>query len=437
LTAIELPELIDYENENTGLDFKAVQYLKPQNGELLMDVIAMANADWEGDRYIVVGVKDTPSEKREFPGIKGTFTDQANLQQLVHENVEPHLNVSYEPLRHRDVLLGILRIQPDKLARPYLMKKDYPKGGATLHRGDGFIRRGTSKHRLERSDFERFYSVRQKQIGYSGELFVSFADSDGQQRTTLLSVGHSPVPSQCAAIKIQDILNARQAERECQREQQRRYEENMRRLEATSPYISNLFKAFGDITISNPLAGAGLASMGSLSSMFGSSVPYEHRSDEELQKNLLQIGDTYRADDLYVLHEIRAAKVNFVIENRGEEYVEDASLRLTIDSCNGQLVVVKRPVKKPYRSLYSFDLAPPTPLDYPVVKFASGQYVVTQWLGDIKHLLPKIAFGTDLRIAFENSLSRSQIFLNIELLGRNLPHPVAFRLQAEVVCEDG
>ena len=48
-----LDELVRYENENTDLDFKGTQYMKKQHEALIKDIMSMANADTENDRYII------------------------------------------------------------------------------------------------------------------------------------------------------------------------------------------------------------------------------------------------------------------------------------------------------------------------------------------------------------------------------------------------
>jgi|GEM_PF-2420077 len=64
---MELIDLIHYENEKTGLDFKAVIYKADKFDDLLKDIMAMANAALEEDRYIVVGVKHHPRGLRIKP----------------------------------------------------------------------------------------------------------------------------------------------------------------------------------------------------------------------------------------------------------------------------------------------------------------------------------------------------------------------------------
>ncbi|NLE11768.1 MAG: hypothetical protein GX630_09690, partial [Actinobacteria bacterium] len=80
----------------------------------------------DGERLIVLGAKDTQGSERSFPGVAAEqFTDQAIFQQLIHENVEPDLLVQYQPFRWEGKMLGILRICPNPVSRPYLMKKRY------------------------------------------------------------------------------------------------------------------------------------------------------------------------------------------------------------------------------------------------------------------------------------------------------------------------
>ena len=80
----QIDDLIKFENENTSLDFKAVQYSKPMHEALIKDVMAMANAHISGDRYIIVGVKHRPDGTKEYLGInKRDFTDGAIYYQLL------------------------------------------------------------------------------------------------------------------------------------------------------------------------------------------------------------------------------------------------------------------------------------------------------------------------------------------------------------------
>ena len=135
---MELLDLIQYENEKTGLDFKAVVYKADKFDDLLKDIMAMANAALEEDRYIVVGVKHYPNSERAFLGVE-EFMDDATYYQLVHSNIEPDIQFEYFHVEVEDKKVGVFRIYHCD-NQPYLMKKDTKN----LRRGDGFIRKGTS-----------------------------------------------------------------------------------------------------------------------------------------------------------------------------------------------------------------------------------------------------------------------------------------------------
>ena len=147
---INFDDLIKYENENTSLDFKAIQYKKGQHEDLIKDIMSMANADVENDRYIIIGVSHKSSGDREILNIKkGDFIDSAIYQQIIRENIEPDIKLDYSPYKYKSKLLGIFKISgcSDK---PYTMKKDFGK----LKKGDSFIRKGTHEPRMTRRDLD-------------------------------------------------------------------------------------------------------------------------------------------------------------------------------------------------------------------------------------------------------------------------------------------
>ena len=92
---MELIDLIQYENEKTGRDFKAVirGYKADKFDDLLKDIVAMANAAPEEDRYIVVGTRRHPSSERIFLGVE-EFIDDATCYQLVPSNIELDMHLS-------------------------------------------------------------------------------------------------------------------------------------------------------------------------------------------------------------------------------------------------------------------------------------------------------------------------------------------------------
>ena len=118
---MNLDDLIEYESENTSLDFKAEEYGK-NNYELIKDVMSMANAHTNEKKYIVVGVKYNPNEDREIIGLKN-ISDQAILENIIQENIEPIVYFKYYRYEFKWKMLGIIEIG-DNRNRPYMMKKD-------------------------------------------------------------------------------------------------------------------------------------------------------------------------------------------------------------------------------------------------------------------------------------------------------------------------
>jgi len=98
-----LDDLIRYENEHSGLDFKAIQYTKDKYDDLIKDVMSMANTDVEKERYIIIGVKLKSPTERELLGIaKDDFIDSGTYQQVIRENIEPDiyiLNITHISLK--------------------------------------------------------------------------------------------------------------------------------------------------------------------------------------------------------------------------------------------------------------------------------------------------------------------------------------------------
>lgn len=95
----DLFDALRYRSEGTDLDFKQAQYrfvrgTEADKGEMLKDVLAMANAWREGTGYILLGFKDARPNPAEVVGITDHIDDAA-LQQFVNSKVKPKLAFRY------------------------------------------------------------------------------------------------------------------------------------------------------------------------------------------------------------------------------------------------------------------------------------------------------------------------------------------------------
>ncbi len=155
---MNLDDIIEYDEENTNLDFKKEEYKKENYSSLIKDISSMANAINSEIKRIIIGTKYRPGENKEFVGIK-ILIDQTTLENIIQENIEPTINFKYYPYNFRDVILGIIEIY-DNYDKPYMMKKDY----STLKKGDMWIRKGSRQSRVTREDLNKMLEVRKKRL---------------------------------------------------------------------------------------------------------------------------------------------------------------------------------------------------------------------------------------------------------------------------------
>jgi len=413
---MELTDLIQYENEKTGLDFKAVIYKADKFDDLLKDIMAMANAALEEDRYIVVGVKHQPSSERVFLGIE-EFMDDATYYQLVHSNIEPDVHFEYFHVEVAGKKIGVFRIfNCDN--QPYLMKKDTK----TLRRGDGFIRKGTSQMRLMRSDLDKIFAKRQSADDFTGKIDTVF-ESDGKPCTTLQPWAELTPPSEEAAIRIRAIIADKEAIEAAKaarlKMQQDNYPGLSKSMLETFAFPSNFAKGLQ--------LGPGM------------SLKYEDRDVATLKVNLAKVRETYEDDDLHYLYEQKAHKVNILITNIADRYMEDCSVEIKIKR-SFDFVVATRVYEEFQGSGGGYFSVPVAPrpasyarLHYPKVKADADWYTVSDHPGDLKHKLSTAALGVPLRILLPPNSAGNKLEVVLTIFGKNLPKPYVKTLLIDIV----
>lgn len=391
---MDIDELIRYENENTSLDFKATQYAKEQFDSLIKDVMAMANSNVHGDKYIIVGVKHKSSGDRELLGIeRSQFVDSAVYQQLILENIEPDISIDYFPYELDGKVLGVIKISNCK-DRTYMMKKDY----RNLKKGDCLIRKGSQQSRMERRDFDQIFDSRTTGTDYDKLVDLYFQGHSKNEEIELSAVRRPKLPSEKAKEKIIRIL-----------EQKRNEPEPKGYLNA-------------------------VRSIGSFSFPFGG-VPYESRTIEELEKDLVDAEETYRPDDYYQTYELLSHKLNITLLNNGQSYLEDCSIEVSVNKVPGFLLA-SRVYHKPEHNkllLLTKNIPKVEAIMYPEVETNEDTWVITQHIGDIKHQIPTQAFQIDLRIVLSERIIGQVINFKCKLFGKNLSYPLQRTLRIRVI----
>ena len=393
-----LEEIIEFENENTELDFKSIQYVKSNYENLLKDLISMANAKTSNERYIIVGVKHRTNGEREILGIENEFIDDATYQQIVNQNIEPELNFIYYPYNFKDKKIGIFKIF-ECTNPPYMMKK----ANGRLKIGDSFIRKGSHQTRLTRKDFDYYIEKRISLDNFNGEVAFYF-DKVGNKEFLIKPIPIEKTPSEKAKKKILGIIKSKEDS-----------------ISKASIAPISIISSFPDFEYSIP----------------GISTPYEKRSIKTLKENLKNIKETYREDDLYYIYEESSHKFNFTILNLNNSYLEDAMIEIRVSKKNIYICdkVHSKPIEEnPILGIYShpIDLSYEN-LNYPQIKEIENEYIIRENIGNLKHQIEQLAFTVPLRILLNPNFTNESIIIQIKIFGKNLKEPIRDKLIIKII----
>ena len=386
----ELNDLILFENENTRLDFKRDVYRKENYPSFLKDIISMSNANSNEIKYIIIGLKPKSQDDRGIKGIDDELTDSATFQQLVHENIEPEINIEYFPYKHDDYILGVFKIY-DCNNPPYLMKKDFGNDKNKLFRGEGFIRKGSHQTRLLRKDYDRYTQQKNDEKYFNEELKFSIVIDDIiSQVIKLKSIEELQLPSEINKEKIEKILI-----------EKRKTEDN--NIKLGMPHLNNFV---------NPLSILPIGFGG------GGSLPYEKRSIKDLEDNLKNIKETYKDHDYYEVLELQSNKFNISILNNGHNYIKDASIVVKIPRLEGLFIsdkIIRNPRKSDIIGQDTMSI-----IHYPKVTENDEFYIIKNSIGDIKHQKEQNAFDKDIRIFANRELEGIEFEITCELFAENI-----------------
>jgi hypothetical protein len=384
---LNLDDLIKCGKETDYLDFKSIPYKKEKFGDFIKDVMSMANADIEIDRYLIIGVKTHPDREKELLGVhKSDFLDSATYQQLISDNIEPVINLEcfYYSLDGKD--FGIFKISRC-FNQPYLMKKDY---NPSLKKGDGYIRIGDHQRKLERQDYDRIFSKRINEKSFDGDVEIKFLENNDVQ-LHISPLKNFEFPSNRMAEKIKKILENRKQ----------------------NPFVE-----------SNNLFALPVATFGSL--------PYEQRTTKDLEKNLTAVHRTYADEDAYELFEVNSHKINLLVENKGHQYIEDATIEMEIPKIDGVLIA-DQIYPKPQHQSSPFAVAQVSTnfnnIYYPAVKEEKNSFIISKTIGNIKHQIPTNVFPEPIRLVCGSKASGETIEIKCKIYAKNLSQPVLTTLK--------
>ena len=397
---MKLDDIIEYDEESTNLDFKKEEYHKNDYASLIKDISSMANAVNNEIKRIVIGVKHRPGEDKEFIGVEN-LTDQATLENVIQENIEPNINFKYYPYKFKNITLGIIEIY-DNFDKPYMMRKDY----STLKKGDMWIRKGSRQSRVTREDLDKMFDFRKK-VAFDNKVTIGF----GKELKKEIYISKSDIsretfPSEVRKKELEDLI----------KKLDERYSINSEEKGSEPSSLAKLVLAgtdlFGEFRDSDKSIRVGYDSL--------TNFPV-YQNKEEILNTIKNIGNIYYDNDCYYLYEENSTKFNCQIYNDGTEFLEDVKIELFFDSAIFD--ISEEIYEKPRTSLLLYT---DTKVDYnyPMV-YTDDNYIVAEYYHDqIRHKTLTDVFDEDLRILIKSNVDAKETEVKYKIGAKNLANHI-------------
>ncbi len=127
--------------ETTSVEFKREIHTgtADEKAEFIKDLIALANTQASGRRWLIVGFEDKTRSWTQDPNPKLT---QDHIEQLLSEYVEPMIQVRYEVVQYRTGKVGRLEVLRNPANLPHKVKRSFGDR-RRLPAGRVFVRHGS------------------------------------------------------------------------------------------------------------------------------------------------------------------------------------------------------------------------------------------------------------------------------------------------------
>ena len=371
------PRIIDGCAPDSGTQFRKKPYGVRGMRDLLRDVMALANAEADGPRYIIVGIEVDSRGRRSFCSVNvGDFDGKPDYLSLVRDYIEPELNIRYERAYINGQKIGCFEIT-DCHQQPYMMRIDFSE---TLRRGDAYMRVTNAAIKMGRQQlhsrfkahFQNSVSANSIEIGFPGEVILKDLHLNCRDLTAM--------PSAMAAGKLEQLMQAQLD------------------TKGADSLMARMMHA----------------------RLYGSDQPYVSRSPEDLLLEMGQIRARYAAEDRRFLFGGSATKVQTVVYNQAAEPVLDASLVMLMPK-HDEFHVADRPADAEQR------------LDddskYPIVDVLKHAIRISQRIGDIPAGEPVAIFPAPVLVCVGPSLAGRKFGIRYSLTGQNLRSPAEGKLR--------
>lgn len=412
----KLTDMILNESENRRLDFKREKYHKGNYVSLLKDIIAFANVPLEGSKYIVIGVKEDPEGNKVFHEVDN-IEDQANLENLIHENIEPLIDFEYYQKIVRGNKLAIIEIK-EQNDFPYMMKKDYKN----LKHGEMYIRKGTRQTLVYREDLDSILDYKTKNI-FAQNIKIglnhNLNDEVKKDYTTLSS--SNELPSVKYKEELKQLLDELTEHTKAGKE------------EVGSQTAFGVLANLGSILQGQRVTDEGII-IGS--DQFG--VPIR-KNEKQLRDLIARSSEIYAEEDGHYIYNNMAIPLELYIYNEAEKYLEDVTISLEIPS--DKIYIFKEKAEKPVTSSpYNLTKYPEVNRlidEYPEIEESEGYYTIREYWGNIEHKKLTAVFSEAPRFFLKNTDAKN-IDVEIEFLirAKNLPDPIQGSLNMKIEIKE-
>lgn len=164
--------------ETETIEFKMNLYLNKDRSGFIKDIAALANAQLSDDKYIIMGVKESKSTYNVVGIDIKDIMDSSIYNNWIVDNIEPEIKLDFQLLKIDDFSVFVIQIISKFTNGPFIMKKDYLSDKNSFNKGDIYIRKGTSSHKMSKTDIDVVYS---KKAIFKVKLVdkTLFVDSNG------------------------------------------------------------------------------------------------------------------------------------------------------------------------------------------------------------------------------------------------------------------
>ena len=381
-----LAKLVQTATPSTSVQLRKSAYGRHGVRDFLRDIIAIANASINGNRYIITGVEFDPKGRKQLFSVdREDFSGKPDYQSLANEHIEPPLRIAYKPVTIDGERIGIFEIG-DCQDRPYMMLVDFSE---TLRRGDAYVRVNKSAVKMGRRQLQALFEKKFKDSVSASNIEIGFPGEIIHKDRSLPTCSLAELPSIVASSKLNELIEAKEQVHES----------------ASNTMVARLTHA----------------------RLFGSDTPYEERSTEEIMEEMKQLKKQYRDNDDYFLFEENRNDLQLVVFNQGEEPIRGASLTLVLPNHNVFHVATQLPKLPKGRNFV--ERLPAEQADYPAVSLRDDSIHVSVKLRDIEPGEPTDVFFTPLRVCVGDELKGRRLGIQYSLFAQNLRSPAHGKLR--------